>query len=395
MSIAIEAQNLGKAYRVQGMAPPTLFGTVTRLLRGRPPERFWALRNVDFSVPKGRTVGVIGPNGSGKSSLLGLIAGTITPTMGNVRTDGRISSLLELGAGFHPDLTGRENIYLNAAILGIPHEDVTRRFDHIVDFAGLRDFIDMPVKHYSSGMYVRLGFSVAIEMDPDILLIDEVLAVGDMAFQMKCLDRIRQFQKQGKTLLIVSHALETVEQFCDEIMLIHEGKKIMEGEPADVIFSYLKEYMVRIGMLNVEEHGTRETEMTDVILRDEDGNECTQFETGGAMIVDIHYRAQRRIEKPVFGFNIKTGNGFYVFGSNTQIENVPIDSIEGEGVMRLRIAPLTLKSGNFFLSLSIHSWDHSVQYHRREDWHPFAVRDPHGAQGVFQLRHEWILQEKT
>jgi ABC-type polysaccharide/polyol phosphate transport system ATPase subunit len=149
-------------------------------------------------VPRGSTVGVVGPNGSGKSSMLGLLAGTITPTEGTVHTEGRLSSLLELGAGFHPDLSGRENVFLNAALLGIPREDVKRRLDHIIDFAGLRDFIDMPVKNYSSGMYVRLGFAVAVEMDPDILLIDEVLAVGDMAFQMKCFDRIREFQQRAK-----------------------------------------------------------------------------------------------------------------------------------------------------------------------------------------------------
>ncbi len=389
MTIAIEARKLGKAYRVQGVAPQTLMAALARWIQRAPIERFWALRDVNFQIPAGGTVGVIGPNGSGKSSMLGLIAGTITPTQGEVRTHGRISSLLELGAGFHPDLSGRENVFLNAAILGIPREDVQKRFDHIVDFAGLKEFIDMPVKHYSSGMYVRLGFSVAIEMNPDILLVDEVLAVGDMAFQMKCLDRIRQFQKQGKTLLFVSHALETVEEFCDEVFLIHDGKLILQGPPSDVIFSYLKSYMVRIGMLNVEEHGTREVEMLDVRFLDPAGQEAASFDTGGAMTVEIRYQAHKRIEKPVFGFNIKTGNGFYVFGSNTQIEKVPIDFIEGEGIMRLSINPLTLKQGNFFLSLSIHSWDHTVQYHRREDWHPFAVKDVSQTPGVFQLQHKW------
>ncbi len=392
MTIAIEAQQLGKAYHVQGMAPPTLFGTCSRWLKRQPREQFWALRDVNFQIPAGRTVGVIGPNGSGKSSMLGLIAGTITPTTGALRTEGRISSLLELGAGFHPDLTGRENVFLNAAILGMPREFVRQRFDHIVDFAGLREFIDMPVKHYSSGMYVRLGFSVAIEMNPDILLVDEVLAVGDMAFQMKCLDRIRQFQKQGKTLLFVTHALETVEQFCDEVMLIHDGRLIMQGPPTDVIFNYLKSYMVRLGMLNVEEHGTRDVEMLGVRFLDEHNDETASFDTGGAMIIEIHYKAHKRIENPVFGFNIKTGNGFYVFGSNTQLGNVPIDSIEGEGFMRLKIQPLTLKKGNFFLSLSIHSWDHSVQYHRREDWHPFAIKDTSDTPGLMQLEHTWEHQ---
>lgn len=393
MDIAIEAQNLGKAYRVQGMAPPTLLGTLGRWVKRQRPERFWALREVNFTIPAGRTVGVIGPNGSGKSSTLGLIANTITPTTGQVRTKGRISSLLELGAGFHPDLTGRENVFLNAAILGIPREFVRKRFDHIVDFAGLREFIDMPVKHYSSGMYVRLGFSVAIEMNPDILLIDEVLAVGDVAFQMKCLDRIRQFQKAGKTLLFVTHALETVEQFCDEVLLIHDGQLIMQGAPADVVFSYLKSYMVRLGMLNVEEHGTRDAEMTNVRFLNADGEECAVFKTGESMTVEIQYRAHQRIDQPVFGFNIKTGNGYYVFGSNTQLAGVPIEAIEGDGIMRLTIAPLTLKQGNFFLSLSIHSWDHAIQYHRREDWHPFAIKDTSPSSGMMELSHAWEMKK--
>ncbi len=392
--IAIEAIHLGKWYRRQGVGTPTLLGAIPHWLRGAKPEGFWALRDINFKINRGRTVGVIGPNGSGKSSLLSLIARTMVPTEGQVRNEGRISALLELGAGFHPDLSGRENIFLNAAILGIPREDVRRRFDHIVDFAELREFIDMPVKHYSSGMYVRLAFSVAVEMNPDILLIDEVLAVGDISFQMKCLDRIRQFQQKGKTILFVSHALETVEEFCDEVLLVHEGRLIMEGNPSQVIFTYLKQYMVRIGMLNVEEHGTREVEMRSVRLLDETGAETSTFNTGHAMVVEIAYHTQRRIEKPVFGFNIKTGNGFYVFGSNTQIAKIPLDAIEGDGRVRLRIEPLTLKQGKFFLSLSVHSWDHAVQYHRQEDLHPFMVKDVSNDKGVFQLQCAWEHQPK-
>jgi ABC-type polysaccharide/polyol phosphate transport system ATPase subunit len=389
---AIEAIQLGKWFRRQGVGSPTLLGALPRCLRRAQADGFWALRDINFQVERGQTVGVVGPNGSGKSSLLGLIARTLVPTEGSVRTDGRISALLELGAGFHPDLSGRENIYLNAAILGIPREDIRRRFDHIVDFAELREFIDMPVKHYSSGMYVRLAFAVAVEMNPDILLIDEVLAVGDMAFQMKCLDRIRQFQQQGKTILFVSHALETVEEFCSKVLLIHEGRLIMQGNPSEVIFTYLKQYMVRIGLLNVEEHGTREVELRSVRLLDESGAETATFSTGRALIVEIGYYARRRIEKPVFGFNLKTGNGFYVFGSNTQIAGVPIPAIEGGGRVRLRIEPLTLKQGKFFLSLSAHSWDHAVQYHRQEDLHPFLVKDRGDDKGVFQLHCTWEHQ---
>jgi ABC-2 type transport system ATP-binding protein/lipopolysaccharide transport system ATP-binding protein len=386
---AIEAQGLGKSYQARGYAPPTLFGAAMRRLRRQETPRFWALRGVDFEIPAGRTVGVIGPNGSGKSSLLGLAAGTITPTEGAVRTRGRISSLLELGAGFHPDLTGRENVFLNAAILGLPRDDVRRRFDAIVDFAGLREFIDMPVKHYSSGMYVRLGFAVAVEMDPDVLLIDEVLAVGDIAFQLKCLQRIREFQQKGKTLLFVSHALQTVEEFCDEAFLIHRGRLVERGPPADVIFRYIRRYMGEGGHLFTQEFGSREAEIADVKFLDAHGREATSFESGRPMHVDIRYRAARRIEKPVFGFALKTGNGFYLHGSNTQLAGWPLDAIEGEGVVRLTFDPMILLQGNFFLSLSIHSWDHAVQFHRREDWYPFSVRNPTGAPGLIHLPVRW------
>jgi ABC-type polysaccharide/polyol phosphate transport system ATPase subunit len=391
MTPAIEAINLGKAYPKRGIGAPTLLGRISESLQRAPVEEFWALRGVNFRIPKGATVGVVGPNGSGKSSLLGLTAGTITPTEGSVTANGRISSLLELGAGFHPDLSGRENVFLNAAVLGIPREDVARRMDHIIAFAGLRDFIDMPVKHYSSGMYVRLGFAVAVEMDPDVLLVDEVLAVGDMAFQMKCFDRIRDFQKRGKTMLLVTHDLVAVEQFCSEVKLIHQGRLVAEGDPSDVILSYMKQYMARIGQLNVEEHGTREIEFTDVKLRDENGAETSTFATGRTMVVQIHYRARSRVEKPVFGFSLKTGNGFFIFGTNTQIMNYPIPAVEGEGVMELRIEPLTLMEGKYFLSLAVHSWDHAVQYHRREDWHPFAVKSVSSSIGVFQLPCAWKL----
>jgi ABC-type polysaccharide/polyol phosphate transport system ATPase subunit len=387
--IAIEAQGLGKWYRKQTSAAPTLFGAAAGWLRGRRAEPFWALREVSFQVPRGMTIGVIGPNGSGKSSLLGLVAGTIAPSAGRVRAEGRIASLLELGAGFHSELTGRENIYLNAAILGIPREDIRKRFDHIVDFAGLREFIDMPVKHYSSGMYIRLGFAIAVEMNPDTLLIDEVLAVGDIAFQLKCMERIRDFQRKGKTLLFVSHALQTVEEFCHEVFLIHAGRLVERGNPPEVILKYIQSYMGEGGLVHTQEYGTREAEIAAVRLRDESGSETGLFTAGRPMIADIHYRARKRIERPVFGFSVKTGNGFYVFGSNTQIARCDIPAIEGEGVVSLRIDPLNLMQGNFFLSLALHSWDHATQYHRQEDWYPFSVRNPTGATGIFHLNAAW------
>ena len=388
MNNAIEAVNLRKCYTRKGMGAPTLFGAMTSAFR-KKPDPFWCLRNATFDIPAGRTIGVIGPNGSGKSSLLGLTAGTITPTEGTVKTHGRISSLLELGAGFHPDLTGRENVFLNAALLGIPREDIKRKFDTIVDFAELREFIDMPVKHYSSGMYVRLGFSVAVEVDPDILLIDEVLAVGDIAFQLKCLDRIRDFQKRGKTLLFVSHALQTVEEFCHEAFLIHHGRLVERGDPGDVIFKFIRSYMGEGGGLFTQEFGTRAVEFGNVRLLNGDGEEETRFDSGGAMTVEIPYTAHRRVENPVFGFSLKTGNGMYIYGSNTQIAQHNIPFIEGEGAIKLDLSPLQLLHGNYFLSLSIHSWDHAEQFHRREDWWPFTVRSTTDEPGLFRLASAW------
>jgi ABC-type sugar transport system ATPase subunit len=241
-------------------------------------------------------------------------------------------------------------------------------------------------------MYVRLGFAVAVEMDPDILLVDEVLAVGDIAFQLKCLDRIRQFQRKGKTLLFVSHALQTVEEFCDDVYLIHEGHLVERGAPSDVILSYIRDYMGQGGDIYTQEFGTREVEIEAVHMRQADGSEGGSFKAGQPMVVDLEFVAHERIEKPVFGFSIKTGNGFYVYGNNTQIAGHVIDAIEGPGSVRLTLDPLRLMQGNFFLSLSIHSWDHARQFHRREDWYPFNVVNPTDALGVFELSPTWDVQ---
>ena len=389
MSIAITATGLGKAYRKRGLAARTLFGALTGA--GRREETFWAVRNASFDIRRGATVGVIGPNGAGKSSLLGLTAGTINPTEGSIRAEGRISALLELGAGFHPDLTGRENVYLNAALLGIPREDIRRRFDAIVDFAGLREFIDTPVKNYSSGMYVRLGFAVATEVDPDILLVDEVLAVGDLQFQVKCLERIRDFKRRGKTLLFVSHALTTVEEFCDEVMLIDHGKLVQKGEPADTILNFVKNFAGAgdVGGLLTQQYGTRDAEITSVRLLDETGAEISAFPSGRRMTVEIRWKTSKRIDRPVFGYNIKTAGGLYVYGTNTQIAGFDLPFIDGTGVTRLHLDPLALRHGNYFLSLSLHSWDHQTQYHRIEDAYPFGVRNTDPAPGLVTLPTRW------
>jgi len=383
--IAIKAENLGKRYLMRGMAPQTLLSSLRKGFSRTPPEDFWAIRNATFSIPKGSTIGVIGPNGAGKSSTLGLAAGTITPTEGSIQTEGRISSLLELGAGFHPDLTGRENVYLNGALLGIPREDITKRFDAILDFSGLHDFIDQPVRNYSSGMYVRLGFAVATEVDPDVLLVDEVLAVGDIAFQLKCLDRIREFQRKGKTLMFVSHALQTVEEFCDEAFLIHKGDLVQQGNPADVILEMIRHHSGEGGGIYAQEFGTRELEFTDVQLQDENGNQPDHFLSGSPLKIVLSYTAHHAIAHPVFGYGIKTANGQYIYGTNSQILHQDFGTLEAgqQGQVTIAFDPLYLREGNYFLSISAHSQDHETQFHRREDWYPFRVKNADEAQGIF------------
>jgi ABC-type polysaccharide/polyol phosphate transport system ATPase subunit len=244
MSSAIEATNVTKIYR--RFAHRRQFATLkSALLRGtllrdlRPDETFPAVRGVSFAVPKGSTYGIIGRNGSGKSTMLKMVAGITKPSEGTVTVDGRISALIELGAGFHPEISGRENVFINGIMLGLTKKEVARRFDEIVDFAELRDFIDAPVKTYSSGMYMRLGFAVAINVDPDVLLIDEVLAVGDEAFTHKCLDKFAEFRRRNKTILLVTHSLNLVEKFCDNVLWLDSGRIRGEGDPRRVVSAYI------------------------------------------------------------------------------------------------------------------------------------------------------------
>jgi len=235
----IEFWNVSKRFQLQ--EGRTLREFLPALLRGRGwGGAFYALREVTFTVGHGETIGIIGSNGTGKSTILKLIAGVMAPNEGEVRVASRVSPLIELGAGFHPDLTGRENIHLNASILGVSGKEIRERFDDIVNFAELREFIDTPVKRYSSGMYMRLGFSVAIHSNPGILLVDEVLSVGDAPFQEKCLDKMHQFQEQGVTIVVVSHSMDLVKKFCRRVLLMEEGRLTADGDPEEVVQLYLE-----------------------------------------------------------------------------------------------------------------------------------------------------------
>lgn len=366
--ITIDVRNVTKRFKLTGGAGSTLKRVVIDRLKRGKAHTFTALEDVSFSVKRGETLGLIGSNGAGKSTLLSIIAGTMHPTSGTVTTRGVVSSLLELGAGFHPDLTGRENVYLYGSIMNIPRSIMRKRFDSIVDFSGIGEFIDQPVRFYSSGMYVRLGFSVAVQVDPDILLIDEVLAVGDADFQKRCLDKMDEFRKLGKTLLIISHDLGTIRSISDRIAYLDHGHIMGIGSPDDQITTYQTATMRDTCTVSAREWGTQEARITGLKLISREGKEIRKpASSDPKILVQISYQADHRIEKPVFGFSISDKDGHLIFGSNTQIAGFPIPYIEGTGNLILEIDAENLHSGGYVLSFSLHSDDHRINYHRLED----------------------------
>lgn len=299
--------------------------------RSGTAEEFWAVRDVSLAVNPGETLGIIGQNGSGKSTILKLVTRILEPTSGKVTVKGKVSALIELGAGFHPDLTGRENIYLNGSILGFSRKDMDRRFDEIVAFSELERFIDTPVKHYSSGMYARLGFSVAISVDPEILIIDEVLSVGDEGFQRKCFDRINEFKRQGKTIIFVSHGLNDVEQLCDRVVWLKAGRVTSQGEPSEVIaryhsFSALEHGDDRLAQASptIVDAGelaspalTETTEHSPIRLQvlSADRTEASHFTTGDTILIRVFGERDDQISEPVIDLSLRRSDGLLVFGT--------------------------------------------------------------------------------
>ncbi|MCK5850426.1 MAG: ABC transporter ATP-binding protein [Kiritimatiellae bacterium] len=385
----IEVKNVGKMFRLKDGGTRTFKSAALGWLRGGSRHDFWALKDVSFSVPKGETLGIIGTNGAGKSTLLSLLAGTMQPTEGTVVSKGSMSSLLELGAGFHPDLTGRENVFLYGAIMGIPRAQMQKRFDAVVDFAGLAEFIDQPVKRYSSGMYIRLGFAVAVEVDPEILLIDEVLAVGDVAFQKKCMDKMHDFKAQGKTMLIVSHDLGTIQKMSDRIMLLNNGQVLSIGDPGDIVTSYRTSSGQKNADSLKKEWGTGDVKVSGVEFLDGAGETVEDFTAGGELVVRISYKAEKRIENPVFGFSISDDAGTILHGSNTQIAGTTVSVVEGEGSITLYLDKLFLSAGSYLFSFAIHSDDHKTNYHRIDNAFPIACRNDSTAVGPCSFPSRW------
>jgi ABC-2 type transport system ATP-binding protein len=357
---AIEVDHVSKRFRLSSERHTDLKGRVVNRRRAKTVvEEFWALRDIAFDVPQGSTVGLLGHNGSGKSTLLKLIGGILRPTSGEIRRRGRLASLLELGAGFHPELTGRENIYLNASILGLSRREIDARFDDIVAFAELERFIDEQVKHYSSGMYVRLGFSVAINVDPEILLIDEVLAVGDENFQRKCLDRIKLFQKDGVTIVFVTHAPDLVRQICDHAVVLDEGVMVASGAPSDAVRTFREHLMGRaLEVLDKAEpnrkHGG-EARITGVSVEYPDASRPFVRNRERASI-RIAYEAAELVHDVVFALSLHAHDGHLVFGQNTVGAGHRFD-IEGSGEVTFVLEEVALLTGTYPISVHLHAFE--------------------------------------
>jgi ABC-type polysaccharide/polyol phosphate transport system ATPase subunit len=383
-----------------------------------PDETFTALDGVSFEVKKGSTFGVIGENGSGKSTLLKLLAGITKPTSGGLEVRGRISALIELGAGFHPEISGRENVAINGIMLGLTRQEVAERFDAIVDFAELRPFIDAPVKTYSSGMYMRLGFAVAIHVDPEVLLIDEVLAVGDEAFTRKCLDKIGEFRRHGKTIVIVSHSLGLVERMCDDVLWLRQGRTVERGDPKRVVDAYLIYVAGGEEALLAREHGqgaaapepatpapaaegqaapgayregrwgSREVEILEVKLVDAAGRERHVYVPGESVCVVMRTRASQPVADFVFGVGLFTADGVSVYGTNTEIEDFTPQRLAGDAEVRFQIDELRLVEGTYLLDVAAHRKDGTpYDYHR--GLYSFRVKSRVKDVGVHRPAHAW------
>jgi ABC-type polysaccharide/polyol phosphate transport system ATPase subunit len=358
---AISVDGVSKRFRVYHERATSLKEQVVRLRRSRA-EEFWALRDVTVEVPEGRTVGLVGANGSGKTTLLKIIGGILRPTAGTVTTRGRVAALLELGAGFHPELTGRENVYLNASIMGLSRKETDRYFDDIVQFAELEEFIDNQVKYYSSGMFVRLGFAVAVHVNPAILLVDEMLAVGDEAFQRKCLARVREFQRDGRTIVFVSHAMQQVAQICDAAVMLDHGRVVASGDVHDVIKEY-RLVMVQRHALFARRDVTRDIEITGVRLVDAAGQPSSVILPGERIQVMVDFRAHRAIDDPVASMLIYDGGGDFVFRTGTA--DLQLGRMEGDFRITWDMTAVPLPEGRYLLTIGIHDRPERTLY----DWH--------------------------
>jgi ABC-type polysaccharide/polyol phosphate transport system ATPase subunit len=449
-SPAVIARDVSKVYRrflhrnqFKTLKSALLHGSLLSDLR--PDQTFTAVDGVSFEVSPGTTFGVIGENGSGKSTLLKLMAGITKPTRGQMTVNGRISALIELGAGFHPEISGRENVAINGIMLGLTRRQVQERFDEIVAFAELQDFIDAPVKTYSSGMYMRLGFAVAVHVDPEVLLVDEVLAVGDQGFTHKCLDKFAEFRRRNKSILLVTHSLDLVEKFCDEAHWLDKGQTKGEGDPKRVVAAYVinvedseenelakaealrvaasakevteaKETVLTentelsVGSVDSGEGpvsstesgpkdgfksdegrwGTREIEITKVSLSGPGHETGHVFQSGDPIEVRMEVTAKEKITDFVFGLGLFNADNVCVYGTNTNLEEFQPTEIDGNAIVSFKIDHLDLVEGTYRLDLAAHKMDgYPYDYHRL--LYTFRVKSKIRDVGIYRPDHKWVF----
>lgn len=396
--IAVRMEQVSKRFRkgelhnsLRDMIP-----ALTRRFLGRnsspsvPKQEFWALQDISFEVPKGESLGIVGANGAGKSTMLKLISRIMKPTSGTVEIHGRLSALIEVSAGFHPDLTGRENIYLNGTILGMTRREIDSKFDQIVEFSGLADFLDTPVKRYSSGMYARLGFSVAAHVNPDVLIVDEVLSVGDFVFQKKCVERMREVIRNGATVLFVSHNLKIVAEFCHRCLLLNRGYVRMIGSPTEVIQSYMNSARV-----THPEDPTKPVTVSSVRVRRVNG-ESVRFESGEAAWVDVEVIAREACQKLAVVLFVVDESYYEVF--NTSTERLGCGSFDlgaGDTFTCSFELKLNFANGTFHLNVAAYRYDTETEYDRWESGSSIYVATANDARGAVNcfpkvVRHEIV-----
>jgi lipopolysaccharide transport system ATP-binding protein len=413
--VAVQLDGVSKRFRRQTVQPSTtLKSAIVDFLRGRklvePASTFQALKDVTFSVPSGHTLGIIGRNGSGKSTLLKLLAGIYRPDRGKIEVHGKVGALLELGAGFHPEFSGRENIFINGIVLGLSKREVRQQLDDIIRFAELESFIDEPVKTYSVGMYMRLGFSVAVHADPDILLIDEILAVGDEGFFQKCYDKLAAFRRRGKTIILVSHELSMVSRWCDTVVWLEDGRVQEQGLPLRVIDLYRQHVAAQEAEVAAGEHlriteeirqapavetanrwGSREVEIMSVKMLHTSGQEQYVYQSGDPVRVVIHYRVHRPVPDTVFGIALMRGDGLWCYGTNTAVEDIPLPPLGEEGDAEVLLERLDFVAGTYYLDVAVHALD-GYPYDYHHGLYSFAVKSDLQEVGVCRIPHSWAIK---
>ena len=398
MSSVIEFQHVWKQYQV-GTLHHRLSDAIPNFLRRtmRQDGKFWALQDVSFGVQRSETLGIVGRNGAGKSTILKLLSGIMKPTTGTIDVKGRLAALIEVGAGFHPDLTGRENIFLNGAILGLRRHEIRALFDRIVSFAEVERFIDTPVKRYSSGMYVRLGFAIAVHVNPEVLLIDEVLSVGDLAFQQKCVERIHEMKQAGTTIVFISHNLNAVQRICDRAVLLDAGRIVGEGQVADVIAAYRERVVTKerqrfeTALARQAEQGgaKRGVRIETVQVCNRDGQAAERFETGEPMRVEVAYACNRRVERPTVTISIDRVDGVVCHVASTQREGIWVVPLDGRGVLSLTYPELNLLPNAYRISVEISEEGRPVPLDSRKHGCFFSITSDHAEGGAVHLEHSW------